>query len=328
MPEETPLQRLRRLETAEKGGAAPGSGASRGKTAAAGGGLLLVLAKGKVVLLFLLGKLQWLLLLPKLAPFLGTLATMLVSIQIYSALYGSSLAAGLVALILLHELGHGAAAKALGLRVGAPIFIPFFGAVIAMKEQPRSTWVECRVAAAGPAAGLLGAAACAAYAAFFPAAPNAGLCLALAHITASINLFNLLPAAGLDGDRVTQPFERRHWRAALAALAAACAAASLGARRLDAVSFLVFAAALLKAWSGRPSLSSKLLDRLEQAGRYAQEDAETTPPRRNAAVAMYAALALALALVGAWTTRLSEERLGAPRPAAKGPNRSLLNCRS
>jgi len=293
MAEETPLQRLRRLESEERAraaGAAPGR-VSGGKAAAAGGGAVLALTKGKLAWLFLLGK---------LGPLAGTLATMALSARLYASMYGARLGVGLVVLILVHELGHGAAARALGLRVGAPIFIPFFGALIALKEQPRSTWVECLVAAAGPAAGLAGAAACAAAAALFPAALPAGLLLALARTTAWINLFNLLPAGGLDGDRVTQPFAPAQWAAALAALIAVCAGASFAAGRLEPVSLFVLLAAGLKAWRRRPAAAKSMVERLSDAGRYAAEAEETTPERRHLAAGLYCCLVGALAFLAAW----------------------------
>jgi phosphohistidine phosphatase SixA len=303
MPEESPLQRLRRLEAEERSRAGTAPGARAGKAAAAGGGAMLALAKGKFAVLFLLGKLKFFFLAFKLLPVLGTLATMALSVQVYSSRYGWPLAAGLVGLILLHELGHGAAAKRLGLKVGAPVFIPFFGAVIALKEQPRSTWVECLVAGGGPAAGLLGAAACAAAAALRPDAPRAGFYLALAHLTATINLFNLLPAGNLDGDRITQPFRRAHWIAALAALTAVCAGASFAAGRLEAVALMILLVAGVKAWRRSRVAPRRLLDRLEEAGRYGAEERDTTPARRRAAALLYVGLAAALAALTAWAGR-------------------------
>jgi len=285
MPEESPLQRLRRLESAEKPPAPPG-GARAGKFALGAG------------FLYLLGKLKFAFLAFKLLPLLGTLATMALSIQVYSASYGWPLAAGMVGLILLHELGHGAAAKRLGLKVGAPVFIPFFGAVIALKEQPRSTWVECLVAAGGPAAGLFGAAACAAAAALNP--ERAGYLLALAHLTATINLFNLLPAAGLDGDRITQPFEREHWIGALLALCAVCAGASAAAGKMEAVTLMILIVAAVKAWRTLRTAPKRLIDRLAEAGRYGAEETDTTPARRRAASLIYIGLAVSLAALTVW----------------------------
>lgn len=277
--DETPLQRLRRLEAEERG--EKQGGAAAAGSAAAAGGVLLLLAKGK----FLLAAL-------KLAPFLGTLSTMAVSAALYARLYGASLAIGLVLLILLHELGHGAAAKALGLRVGAPIFIPFLGAFIALKEQPRSSWVETRVALAGPAAGLLGVGICFAWAAASP--ERSGLALALAHVTMTLNLFNLLPAASLDGDRATRPLAPRQWLAVLAALALLLAATREPDGALHPILLLL---ALLGGWKGwrsrSPSAPVRLVDRLAASGP-GPDEAGVTESHRWASAAMYAGLCAAL----------------------------------
>ena len=55
---------------------------------------------------------------------------------------------------------HLLAAKALGLKVGAPMFIPFMGAFIALKEAPPNAWVEARVGIGGPMLGAFGAGVC------------------------------------------------------------------------------------------------------------------------------------------------------------------------
>jgi len=90
----------------------------RGLLGTIGAAILFALAKGKV----LLGAL-------KFGSILQTFSTLAVSAMVYAQFYGASLAIGLVLLILIHEYGHGIAAKIMGLKVGAPIFIPFFGAV-------------------------------------------------------------------------------------------------------------------------------------------------------------------------------------------------------
>src|SRR5262245_20457688 len=101
-----------------------------------------VLAKGKLAL----G-------LVKALPF-GTLLitsrSVLLSVAAYAAGNGWAFAFGFVILILLHELGHGAAMRASGIRSGWPIFIPFFGAMIAMKDQPADPRQEAFIAYAGP----------------------------------------------------------------------------------------------------------------------------------------------------------------------------------
>jgi Zn-dependent protease len=282
--DETPLQRLRRLEEADR--AKAGGGAPVAGKAAATGGLLVLLAKGK----FLLAGL-------KLAPLLGTFASMAVFAALYARLYGAGLAIGLVLLILLHELGHGAAAKALGLRVGLPVFIPFLGAFIALKEQPRSSWVETRVALAGPAAGLFGALLCLAWAAASP--ERAGLARALAHVTLAINLFNLLPAAGLDGDRATETFEPAHWLAALAGLLALLAGTRRPDGSLHPLLLMIALVGAWKAWRARAAASTRLVDRLAAAGRRPDERG-VEAPHRWASLAGYMGLCTALALLGAW----------------------------
>ena len=60
--------------------------------------------------------------------------TMLVSMAVYAISFGWPYAVGFVLLILVHELGHYIAARQRGLNVGAPVFIPFVGAWISLKE--------------------------------------------------------------------------------------------------------------------------------------------------------------------------------------------------
>ena len=64
---------------------------------------------------------------------------------------------GLVVLLFVHEMGHVFEAKHQGLAVSVPIFIPFMGALITMKQMPRNAWREARLAIAGPILGSLGA---------------------------------------------------------------------------------------------------------------------------------------------------------------------------
>jgi len=208
MPPETPLQRLRRLEAedAARGAKAPG-GARAGKTLAAGGGVALALAKGKFALMFLFGQFKFIFLAFKLLPFLGTVFTMILSARLYASLYGASLAWGLVMLILVHELGHGAVARRLGLRVGAPIFIPFFGAAISLKSMPRSAHDHAVIAYGGPLAGTAASLVCAAIGLL----SHERYWLALAHTGFFLNLFNLIPVEPLDGGRVASGFSPRSW---------------------------------------------------------------------------------------------------------------------
>lgn len=56
----------------------------------------------------------------KLGPILTTGGTMLLSLWVYASLYGWRYAAGFIALIFVHEMGHYLAARQKGLKVGAP----------------------------------------------------------------------------------------------------------------------------------------------------------------------------------------------------------------
>jgi len=76
---------------------------------------------------------------------LKTGGTMVLTIWVYAMIWGAWFAFGFVLLILVHECGHLLAAKRLGLKVGAPVFIPFMGAIIALKEAPRNAWIESQV---------------------------------------------------------------------------------------------------------------------------------------------------------------------------------------
>lgn len=138
---------------------------------------------------------------------LGTLLTMFLSIGVYAMFFGWPYAVGFVLLIFVHEMGHALAMRQQGIPAGAPVFIPFFGAVIAMKGMPRNSWVEAVVGIGGPALGTVGAAVvlAAAY------ALGNDLLFALASVGFLINLFNMLPVSPLDGGRIAGIFGRWMW---------------------------------------------------------------------------------------------------------------------
>src|SRR5438132_9536506 len=86
--------------------------------------------------------------------------TMLLMIWIYTAMWGWTFGVGFVLLLLVHECGHLIVAKKFGLKVGAPVFITFMGAFIALKEAPGNAWMEACVGIGGPMLGSLGALVC------------------------------------------------------------------------------------------------------------------------------------------------------------------------
>lgn len=133
--------------------------------------------------------------------------TMLLMIWIYTAMWGWKFAVGFVLLLLVHECGHLIVAKKFGLKVGAPVFIPFMGAFIALKEAPRNAWMEACVGIGGPILGSLGALACNALGEIF----NAPVFIALAWFGYFLNLFNLTPVGMLDGGRIVTALSRWLW---------------------------------------------------------------------------------------------------------------------
>ena len=137
-----------------------------------------------------------LLLLPKLKLF-TTSASMLVSIGAYTLIWGWKFAVGLVLLLLVHEMGHVLQARREGLDASAPLFIPFLGAAIALKELPKDAGVEARVGLAGPILGTLGT--CVSVAIWQITGEE--LFQALAFFGFFLNLFNLAPVLPLDGGR-------------------------------------------------------------------------------------------------------------------------------
>ena len=143
-----------------------------------------------------------------------TSATMLVSVAAYALLWGWKFAFGFVLLLLVHELGHALEAKRQGLPVSAPVFIPFLGAAILLKQNPLNAWREAQIALAGPIVGSLGAAAVW----WYGEATDNNLLIALAFTGFFLNLFNLLPVVPLDGGRAVAAIHPAFWLVGLLAL--------------------------------------------------------------------------------------------------------------
>jgi Zn-dependent protease len=147
-----------------------------------------------------------LLLLPKLK-LLTTSASMLVSVAAYALIWGWRFAVGFVLLLLVHELGHVIQLRREGIEASAPMFIPFLGALVAMKELPKDAAAEARVGLAGPVFGSLGA--------LVPlglyALTGEELFKALAFVGFFLNLLNLLPVLPLDGGRAMAALSPWMW---------------------------------------------------------------------------------------------------------------------
>ncbi|MGW5411061.1 site-2 protease family protein [Actinomadura geliboluensis] len=139
--------------------------------------------------------------------------------------------AGLVSAILLlvsllvHELAHAVVARRNGIEVSG-ITLWLLGGVAELRGEPRSAGADLRIAGVGPLASLAVGGVFAAAAAVAAAATGAGLGVETLTYLAGINVilavFNLVPAAPLDGGRVLRAYLwwRRGDRTAAAVTAA------------------------------------------------------------------------------------------------------------
>jgi Zn-dependent protease len=164
--------------------------------AGAGAVLLGIFAKFKTGLLLLLK-----------FKFLLSGLTLVASIWAWSLLFGWPFAAGFVLLIFVHEMGHVWSLRSKGIAASVPIFIPFVGAYVALKEMPPNAAAEADVALAGPLLGTAGAAVC------YLIGRQTGqpIWYALASAGFFINLFNLIPILPLDGGRVVTAISPKLW---------------------------------------------------------------------------------------------------------------------
>jgi Zn-dependent protease len=148
--------------------------------------------------------------------FFTVAGSMIVSVGAYALLGGWWFGLGLVLLIFVHEMGHVIELRHQGVPASAPLFIPFFGAVVGMKKMPENAWKEARVALAGPLLGTLGALVVWGLGAYY----NSNFLIAMAFVGFLINLFNLLPVVPLDGGRAVAALHPALWGFGLAALVA------------------------------------------------------------------------------------------------------------
>ncbi len=143
--------------------------------------LLVAVSKFKLIFFFLL-KFKFFL------SFVGFFA-------VYWALFGWKFGLGFTVAILIHEMGHYVAAKRRGLKVDLPLFIPGMGAYVKWYSQGVTLDDLATISLAGPFFGLLSALVYAGLAVYL----RSPLFSALAHVTAWLNLLNLIPFGWLDG---------------------------------------------------------------------------------------------------------------------------------
>jgi Zn-dependent protease len=113
---------------------------------------------------------------------------------------------GFVLSIYIHEMGHVIALRKYGIAASSPMFIPFVGALVRLKQYPANVAQDARVGLAGPIWGLRRDRRRLARAGSPPAQP---IWYAIAHTSAWLNLFNLLPVWQLDGGRGFRALTRK-----------------------------------------------------------------------------------------------------------------------
>jgi len=144
----------------------------------------------------------------KFGKLLASGGTMLLSLVVYAFIFGWRYAAGFIALLFVHEMGHYLAARQKGLNVGLPTFIPFVGAWIELKDQPHDAETEAFVGMGGPLLGTVAATLCYLIA---RGSPDAAWLLAVSYSGFFLNLFNLIPLPPFDGGRITAVLSPKIW---------------------------------------------------------------------------------------------------------------------
>jgi Zn-dependent protease len=131
--------------------------------------------------------------------------SMLLYLWVYAARFGMRFALGFLVLLFLHEMGHAHAIRRYGLKAGWPVFIPFLGAMIALKEPPPSADADADISFGGPLWGTI--ASYGSVVLYF--VTHSPLFLALAGTGFFLNMFNLTPMRPLDGGAIAEVFSRK-----------------------------------------------------------------------------------------------------------------------
>lgn len=166
------------------------------------GGLLLLFKATKIWMII-----KGIFIFLKFGKFLTTGLSMMVMIVVYTFMYGWKYAVGIVLLLFIHEMGHLTASRRLGIDTSMPMFIPFVGALIQMRQEPKDAKTEAIVGIAGPVFGVIGAFICLFVGELF----HSGIFLALAYFGFLLTVFNLIPAHPLDGGRVVTAISVKLW---------------------------------------------------------------------------------------------------------------------
>ena len=134
-------------------------------------------------------------------------ASVLVSLAAYGLAFGWRFGALFLLILAVHETGHTVAIRRRGLPASLPVFIPFLGALINLRRQPRDAAEEAYIAAAGPLFGL-GASYVLLVIGLVSRVPVFAVAAGFGML---IHVFNLLPVTPLDGGRTVAFLRWKAW---------------------------------------------------------------------------------------------------------------------
>lgn len=146
--------------------------------------------------------------------YVGLVLSMGISVVAYTLFFGWTFAIGFVLLIFVHEMGHVIVLRRQGVPASAPLFIPFLGAFVNMRQMPKSAYQEAVSGLAGPYFGT----AASAVVAIWGNAVGSNFLLQLGAVGFLLNLFNLLPVLPLDGGRAAAALHPVLWLVGLVGL--------------------------------------------------------------------------------------------------------------
>jgi Zn-dependent protease len=125
-------------------------------------------------------------------------ASIFVAVGGYALIWGWQFGVGFVLLIFVHELGHFVEARRRGFNASWPVFLPFLGAYVAIRDARMSPWQSFWISYAGPFWGSVGAA----LVWVVGEQQQSALLQALGYVGFLLNLINLAPIGILDGGAI------------------------------------------------------------------------------------------------------------------------------
>jgi Zn-dependent protease len=125
-------------------------------------------------------------------------ASIFVAVGGYALIWGWTFAVGVVLMILVHELGHFVEARRRGFNAAWPVFIPFIGAYVAIRDARMNPWQSFWISVSGPLWGGVAAAAVWGYGEY----AGSRQLQAIGYLGFLLNVFNLLPVGILDGGSI------------------------------------------------------------------------------------------------------------------------------